>query len=396
VPFVLLPFLARWLEPTELGRVGVAFSLVGLFNAIIGLNLHGLVTRNYFDYESNQLSWFIGRVLVVLLVTVVFAAGSLLLLGETASEVLDLPASWLWVVLGISVAQFIVNVQLALYQAEDRATAFGMVQVSVAILGGSLSLLLVVLLFADFRGRLLGHLAAVALVALIGIGVLLRRGLIRFAPIAHEEWFVMIRYGVPLIPHVIASWMLLAADRSLVSGLCGNEAAGIYFAAVQISQIVLLIQDSTNKAWVPWVYARLRSARNEDLAHIAKLSWRVALVYLGAALVIALLAPPLVYLLAGPKYQAASYLVAALGLGYALEGIYKLFVNNIFYQNRTALVCVVTLVSAAISLAVNLTLIPVWGIGGAALGLVAGAASSLVVSYVISRRLVAIPYFVRT
>lgn len=395
VPFVLLPFLARWLEPAELGRVGVAFSLIGLFNAIVGLNLHGLVTRKYFDQNVDQLSRFIGRVLVIFLVTVAIAALVLLLLGESASGMLDLPTGWLWVVLAISAAQFLINVQLALYQAEDRPTAFGLVQVSVAALSGSLSLLLVVVLFTDFRGRLLGHLAGVTLVALLGVIVLLRRRLIHFAPVTTHEWTVMFRYGVPLIPHVIASWLLLAADRSLVSGFCGNEAAGIYFAAVQISQVVLLLQDSTNKAWVPWVYGRLRSGRPEDLADIAKVSWRVALVYLGFALVIAVLAPPLVHLLAGPKYQAASCLVAALGLGYALEGIYKLFVNNIFYQNRTALVCAITLVSAAVSLAVNITLIPVWGIGGAALGLVAGATASLVVSYVISRRLVAIPYFAR-
>lgn len=396
IPFLLLPFLARWLEPADLGRVGVAFSLIGLFNAIVGLNLHGLVTRKYFDLDAGQFSRFIGTVGLVFLVTVGIAALVVAVLGDFVSGLFDLPPFWLWAIFAISAFQFVINVQLAVYQAEDRPKAYGAVQITSALLSGSMSLLLVVLVLADFRGRILGHLAAVALVALIGIVVLWRRGLIRFGKLEGRELASVIKYGLPLFPHVVASWMLLAADRSLVSGFSGNEAAGIYFAAVQISQIVLLLQDSTNKAWVPWVYSRLRAGQREDLALIAKMSWRVALVYLFFALLTALVAPPLVYMLAGAKYQAASHLVAALGLGYALEGIYKLFVNNIFYQNRTGLVCAITLISATISMAVNITMIPLWGISGAALGLVAGATASVIVSYFISRRLVSIPYFVRS
>ncbi|MDO1742120.1 oligosaccharide flippase family protein, partial [Escherichia coli] len=44
-----------------------------------------------------------------------------------------------------------------------------------------------------------------------------------------------LKFGIPLVPHIVGIFFLSAIDRILISGKLGIEEAGVYMLGVQLS-----------------------------------------------------------------------------------------------------------------------------------------------------------------
>lgn len=389
----MLPILSRELGPAGYGSLGVFFSLVGLLSSVTGLNLHGLVV-NRACTRDGSLRQIIGACLYALAASTCACVIALVASCHLITGWTGIPAFWLWLALGASASQFIVNVLLGLWQAEERPIPCSVLTTSIAVLGAVISLVLVVCNDIGSVGRVLGLMLSSGLGAGFACVVLLRRRLIDLRP-SKAVLREAARYGVPLIPHVLASWAFLSADRSLVAAMAGLEQAGVYFAAAQLAQVVTLANDAVNRAWVPWFFRQLAEPGEVDTERICSRGRRLALAYVVLALLVGAVAPLATGLLLGDRYAGAGTIILLLALGYALDGIYKLFANVLFYHERTDLVFYVTLSGGTTAVAVDCVLLPILGATGAALGLISGAVVSLVLSYAFAQRLHRLPWLAR-
>lgn len=389
----MLPILSRELGPTGYGSLGVFFSLIGLFSSVTGLNLHGLVV-NRACARNGTLRPIIGACLYALVASTGTCAAGILAGSHLIAGWTGIPPFWLWLALGASASQFLVNVLLGLWQAEERPVPYGMLTSSIALLGAAISIWLVIGNDAGSVGRILGLLLSSGLGAILACAILLRRNQVDFRPsqaVLHQA----ARYGLPLIPHVLASWAFLSADRTLVAAMAGLEQAGVYFAAAQLAQIVTMTNDAVNRAWVPWFFRQLSAPGGADTHTICSRGRRIAIAYVVLALLIGASAPLATALLLGGRYAGASTIVLLLALGYALDGVYKLFANVLFFHERTDLVFWVTLSGGVTAVVVDCILLPVMGAAGAAIGLICGATVSVFLSYAFAQRLHRLPWLVR-
>jgi O-antigen/teichoic acid export membrane protein len=108
-------------------------------------------------------------------------------------------------------------------------------------------------------------------------------------------------------------------------------------------------------------------------------------VVLAAAL--AIMAPEIVEVLARPGYEVAAVVLPIVAFASAFQGLYTMFVSVIFLRRRTVILPLITAASAAVNIGLNLLLIPILGVVGAAWSTLAAYVLFAALTYVAASRM---------
>jgi O-antigen/teichoic acid export membrane protein len=177
----------------------------------------------------------------------------------------------------------------------------------------------------------------------------------------------------------------------MISDELGLADNGVYSVAFQVGLIVGLVQNSFNQAWVPWFFQQCKDITHQIRLRIVRITY---LYYLGLAIFTLLLyfATPFIYEVLGKEFRAGSELVGWIALGFLFNGMYKMQVNYLFYLERTLMIGVITVVTAAINIVLNWFLIKDYGIKGAAIATCITFLIQLIWVWVFSQRAFPMPW----
>ena len=173
-------------------------------------------------------------------------------------------------------------------------------------------------------------------------------------------------YAAPLVPAAAAGWALSFADRYLLLGLAGRDAVGVYAAGYSIGLVInVLVAQPFSLMWAPvkWEIYRDDPAAPTSFARILT-AYVVAAGF--AALVVSALATDVVRWLLTPAFVDARYVVPFTAFAYVLYGAYTLTATGLSVMARTVQIALTVAGAAAANVALNLVLIPAFGIVGAA------------------------------
>ncbi len=297
------------------------------------------------------------------------------------------PALLRWVFLGIFFATLKLFV-ISLLRAEGRSVAYVLFNLTHFVAIMALNLLLVAGLGLGLRGAILANATATGLVCVSMLPVLARR--------IRPAWRgsavgALLTYGLPLMPGMIAMWVVTMSNRWFIQHYRGVAEVGLYtlgFRLAMVLQIALVTPFRT--AWLPIMFS-LRGRPDAHRACSLVLTYFVGIAAFGA-LALALLAPEAVALLAPAEYAGAARVAPLLALGYLLYGIYFVVDNGVLLGGRTATYPLVTGTAAAVSIALNFVLVPEMGIVGAAGSTAISYLILVVLMYRASARTYPIPY----
>jgi O-antigen/teichoic acid export membrane protein len=385
IPFFLLPLLTRYLAPEEYGLVSIFQALTTGLLAFVGLNTVGAALRQFYDESSRpRLAIYIGACFKVLLVTTLITLGVMLIFQNMASELTGLSLKWLLLAVLASAGLFAVNMRLGQWQVKGEALKYGSLQISVGAMNAVVTLVLVVLLGMGADGRMAGILVAPLLMGCIAVYLLRRDGLLS-AERDQRSVRNALEFGVPLAPHVIGLFLLTAGDRFVINRLLGADAVGIYMVAMQMAMGIGLAFDAFNKAFVPWLFARLKRGDPAELRRVVIFTYAC---FIGAFILAGLLAlagPILVYVLAGKEYHGALKYLGLLAFGQAFQGLYLMVTNYAFFAKRTGLLSSVTIFSGMLGIALLWLMVPSWGLSGAAMAYLITMAIRFLLTWVLAQ-----------
>jgi len=174
-----------------------------------------------------------------------------------------------------------------------------------------------------------------------------------------------LRFSLPLVPHLIAHWILAMSDRYVIEQMMGVAAVGIYGSAYAFTEFVNMVANSMNRAWVP-MFTRAYADESQR-PFIARSITYFVLAVGGSSVALAILAPTLVRDIYADRYADAAPIASVLALGGLFQGLYYIFVAGLFYFKRNGLIPVITVVSGLVNIALNILWIPSLGLLGAAL-----------------------------
>jgi O-antigen/teichoic acid export membrane protein len=385
IGFLLLPAYTRALGPADYGTVSLLFSIGTAAGILFTLGLDTAVFRTYFalaaDPERQRdfvaSAW---RLLVVLPVACAGVAGGLTWLTVDSGRFSG-PAMLLsFESAAVNVAA--TTVPLAVLRADQRLRPYLLVTVTSALGTSGLTLLFVV----GFDGGVVGWLGATVVanaialvVAALVVPLHARRAF--DVPLTAQS----VRFGLPLLPHFLGHWALQLADRSVLAGLVTADALGVYSLAANLALPTMIVVQSLNQGFMP-TYARVGAGRgaHRELEPVVLL--QVTLVTF-VCVTAALLAPPLVSVMAPAAYAEAGSLTAWIVLGYAFLGLYYVPMNGLSLgAGITKHVWIATVAAASTNIGLLFCLVPSGGLRAAAIASSVGYAVLLCGVYVYARR----------
>jgi O-antigen/teichoic acid export membrane protein len=361
----LLPLYTRFLDTEDLGAVGLIVALSAVLVTILRLGISSAFFRFYFDSPEPAQRRLVVRTsfwFTMASATLGLAAG--VLLAEPIADLLGLDDANLVRAGFVGIwAQMNYEQLTSLFRAEERSTAFVLASIAVTI--GATILLVVVweqgalgVIVGNFTGTLAVYLALLA-VHREQLGLQFSRPLLR----------EMNRFGVPLVPAALALIAVNFSDRFFLVHLASLDEVGLYEIGVRIASAMVLLLTAFRMAWPAFAYSI------EDDAE-AKRTYAFVLTYLVVvaswlALALGLLAPWLVRLLTQPEFYEGERVVAPLAFGGMAYAAYIVMAIGVGRAKRTQFNWVITGFAAVVNVALNLILIPPYGIMGAAVATVA-------------------------
>lgn len=284
------------------------------------------------------------------------------------------------------------NLELARSQLNPRRYGwlrFGKVSMALGI-----GALLVFLGFGAF-GPLLGLVVGMGIAAIGPSWREWREAIIGKRLLTTDLSSKVLRYGLPLTASFAVSFVLSGSDRLLIGWLINESATGVYSAGYDISQrTITTLMMVVNLAAYPLAVSALeeegREAAYEQMSENGTLLLAIGL---PSTVGLVMLSPEFGTLFLGQEFREAGIeLLPWIAGGALLSGIRAYHYDLAFQLGNRTLNQVWVLGGAAVAnLGLNLWLIPIFGVMGAAYATIASYAIALVLSIGVGRKVLRVP-----
>jgi O-antigen/teichoic acid export membrane protein len=391
ISFVLLPLYTRFLGPADYAIVAVALSLAAILTIVLPLGLHHAVPRTYFGTDDPAAR---NEALAALWLGVIVAAGVGALLLEVTSPwaagrlFRDIPYSpYLRLTVWNGFFMCVSLVPLGFWQSGGQATRHALFLLVAVLLNNTFAIGFLLLGWGA-QGYLAGLCASNAVLAVAAAFIMRRRSSWRWRPDILRRALL---FGIPLIPHGIAAWVIELADRSVLKRFVPLADLGLYSIAYQFGMLVVVLGTAANLALVPYMQANLTGPRpNVAEARLAVTYFVTVIAWAGLALGLAM--PHLLPLMTAPAYHGAVRLAIWITVAQTLSVLYFVPANLLFVHGRTAALPVVTVLSGFGALALLVLLAPSHGIWAGVWSTLAAYTMLLVLAWAAACRLSPFPY----
>jgi O-antigen/teichoic acid export membrane protein len=367
---LLLPLYTRYLSPSDYGKVETLIALTTVAGIVLRFGIHSAFFRFYFDSPDQAARRIVLRTSFWFTMAMATAglAGGLLLAAPIAEALFGssddgelVMAAFVGLWAGMNYEQL-----TSLFRVEERSVAFVSASLANIFLTIGATLLLVVALDKGPIGVIVGNFTGTLIVYAVLIGYRREQLGLQFDRSLLRE---MNRFGIPLVPTALFLWVTNFSDRLFLVQLADTAEVGLYSVGVRIASAMVLLLTAFRLAWPAFAYS-IDDDREAKRTYAYVLTYLVALTT-WVATALALLSPWIVDWIAAPAFAESSRVVGPLAFAAVAFGAYIVVAIGIGRAKRTQFNWVVTGAAAVVNIALNLLLIPPYGMMGAAIATVA-------------------------
>lgn len=176
--------------------------------------------------------------------------------------------------------------------------------------------------------------------------------------------------GIPLLPNFLVYWIFNSCDKVMITNLIGIEASGIYSAGSKLGQCSQLIYSAFAGGWQFFAFSTMKE-ENQVKGNSLIFEYLGIISFIVTAFVCALSYS--IFQVLFPKQYLSGYVVAPyLFLAPLLQMLFQVAANQFLVVKKTWPNFFILLSGAVFNVLINLFLIPVWGIEGAAVATLLG------------------------
>ena len=385
VSLLLLPLYTSYLTPTDYGISSILGVMIYFLAPIFQLGISSAMGIVYFAREERTER---AATIWTAFATLAASAALLAVAGWALSDRLavtlfsasqsEYDLSYLVTLTLVTAAMSIAtHPLLARLQFEERAKTF----VAITLGSSALSIALSVVFIVGLRRGVAGFIEAAAIaqtVTLVVAMVVSLRGLpFKVRRTIARELLVL---GMPLIPGILAVYVMLQGNKVLLQVGAGLGELGIYTLGFNIGLLMTLLVSGFTNAWFPFFSSFMQE---QDQAR--PLFARVLTYYVLGAGTVSLLffigAQPVIRLATQPAFWGAYVSVGPSAAAQFLIGVHSILLAGMYFAKEVRFMVVIQGAAAAVSVVLNLLLIPPWGVAGAAVALVLGFGVMIVLQH---------------
>lgn len=355
--------VARYLGPDNVGILGYAVAMVGLFMPLAMTGLSGIVVRDLVK-ESSSTEETLGSAFIVQLCGSIVVM--ILALGVT---VILQPNQWVTQLIVVIMAGKNIftafNVIDYWFQSKVQSKQVSSYRmIATLIVAGSkliliwiqASLLLFALVFI-VESVIIALFLSLAYRKHVGSLRAWKASKARVKELLYESW--------PLTISGLAIMVQAYVDQVMLGQMLGNNSVGQYSVAIKLIGFVAFLPTIMQRSWAPSVAQAKREGQDAYLLRLSQLYQLMFGIFLLQGIPMFFLASPIVSVLYGAPFDEAGALLSllAIRLLFANYGLAR----NVYITNESMFVhsLLSAIAGSVVNVAANYLLIPIWGARGA-------------------------------
>ena len=188
---------------------------------------------------------------------------------------------------------------------------------------------------------------------------------------ARMDWGIVseaLRFSLPLVPAIIAGWVIAVSDRYLINYFAGPEAVANYALPYSVLGVITTLGATTALVLYPYFIDEHKQGKGDRLLMLS-IKYGMVLV-LPAIAGLFVLREEIITLISGPSYLASAGLIPYLFLFPLFSVLAFVIYQHQLSRHKTKRIGVVYVLGAVFNIILNILLIPRIGIRGAAISTV--------------------------
>lgn len=365
---ISLPILTKIYGAELYGLWALILAAVGLFGAILTLHLGTALIRYFSGYTkkedlsqafSNMFSLILILTLIVLSIVTYFKIPISSLIFSNSIYSNYVPITFLW-----AGSTAIFSFLIAYLRSRDKIKEISLIQ----ILWVSFKIL------AMFILALLGYSLYIIIISQIIGDILFSIFIVIYSKndldIVLPKFNNMggyLRFCLPQIPTEIQLWVVNSIDKYFIVFYLGLVKTGLYSVSYSLGSLLSLFYIPISFVIFPVIAELWEQGKKNEVNKYLENSIKLFLLFsIPAAMMFSILSKQIISILTSSVFQTNSFLILIIAFSTICLGIYQINSYIILLVEKTKWIPFIILLCALINVSLNLILIPVIGIMGAA------------------------------
>jgi O-antigen/teichoic acid export membrane protein len=374
--FLLVPFYTNVLNTSDFGVYSNVYAYLAFLNIVFIYGMDAAFMKYTSIAGNSDKKKTFSTAYIFVFFSSLLLAVILFLLKNPFTALMEIPGyfhhltQYVILILIFDTLSLIPFANLRLERKAGRFTAIKFANIVVNI---ALNLILVLKFKLGIEAIFIANLAASVVSFVLLLPDILRKLTFRIDSFLLKK---MLWFAIPYLPASIAAMIVQVVDRPVVLAMTNSSTLGIYQANYKLGIFMMLFVSMFQYAWQPFFLNNAKEKNAKEL--FSKILTLFMIVSSLIWIVLTLFADDFARLeiyhhktIIGKEYLSGLVIVPIILLGYLFNGIYYNFQAGIYIEEKTKYFPYVTGAGALINVVVNVLLIPVLGIIGAALATLA-------------------------
>ncbi len=369
VGLILIPIYTnpKYFTIDDFGIIGLLDISALLLTALLTVSLPQSFIRWYWDkdYVNNQKGIFFMALLSQIIVATL-ACLLLIPVSPFLSRTLFHDTSWskvISLVILSSALQVINNMVNTLMRLQSRSTLYTFINILKLIIVLPLTLWLILGRHMGIEGIYLAQVIGNVLFILFLSGYTIRNCRLWFDRKVYRDMSI---YGVPLFLSGVAAVLLNVIDRYSLNTWSVLKSVALYTLAFKISSVLkLVIVDSINKSILPAFLKKMDSPDNKRF--YSKILLYTSYVVMFSIVGLSIFSYEITKVISiSTKFWDAVIIIPVLALSVFFINMKEVMIYGLHIAKKTRIISLIVVGATILNLLLNMILIPVWDIKGAA------------------------------
>ena len=374
--FFLVPFYTNVISTNDFGIYSNIYAYLAFLNIVFIYGMDAAFMKYAsLNEESVKKKTFSTSFLFVCLTTLALAL-FLFLMKAPFSSLMEITGEYnklYYYLIFILIFDTLALVPFASLRLERKAGKFTSIKLGNIIINLLLNFILVLKYHLGIEAIFIANLIASGFSFVVLIPDIVKRLTLK---VDKDLLMKLLKFGLPYLPASLAAMVVQVVDRPVVLAMTNSSTLGIYQANYKLGIFMMLFVSMFQYAWQPFFLNNAKEKNAKELFAkiltlfiiVSSLIWIVLTLFVEDFARFEFLPGKSII---GKEFLSGITIVPIILLGYLFNGIYYNFQAGIYIEEKTKYFPYVTGAGALVNVVVNVLLIPVLGIMGAALATLA-------------------------
>lgn len=357
-------YVARYLGPERFGVLSYAIAVVSIFMALSRLGMESILVREIVNHPIEK-QQYMGTAFSLMLIAAIIGVG--LVTGIISMFENDFQTKlYVWIIsIGLLFQTFLV-VDYA-FQAQVQAK-FSSIAKSIALAFSAIIKIYLVLIQADLLLFAVAYVLDQALIASFLIVMYIKKQQPSFLFILNIQLIKpLLKSAWPIVLSALGGILYMRVDQVMIKNLLDAEQLGIYAAATKIYEGWIIIPYVLSISLLPAILKLKSGSPVEYEKNLIRLFALVFWVGVIVAIITTLFADLIIKCTFGAAYSDSVTVLIIVMWTAAFTAIGSVTARYLTIENMEKKIAFRTTVALVINVALNIILIPIYGIEGAAI-----------------------------